>query len=275
MIALVRDRKSIPKSFKTAALGASALALLDIYYANPNGPYDFKSSAWKPAKQRLKKEAHGKCAYCEAPTDVVAHGDVEHFRPKAAYWWLALCYDNYLFSCQICNQTYKGENFPIAGSLLVAPKVPIAKPAGPDLDELLKALVIDASKHNAVSLEELWGAEDADLPNPYFEDPEPLFSYEVDPINKEVWLRSSGTPRGDRAAKAAEDCLGINRDEIKRERYSSYRLLKSFKTILDLNPVPEARAIAEEEIRQMQDAAEPFAGMRRFFARSWGLPGPV
>lgn len=67
----------------------------------------FKSGRWKPAKKQLLAETGGKCAYCEAPTSVVAFGDVEHYRPKSSYWWLAYCYDNYLVSCQLCNQRFK------------------------------------------------------------------------------------------------------------------------------------------------------------------------
>lgn len=63
----------------------------------------FVSSRWGKAKPQLLKESSGKCAYCETPTSVVAFGDVEHYRPKSKYWWLAYCYDNYLASCQICN----------------------------------------------------------------------------------------------------------------------------------------------------------------------------
>ena len=84
---------------------------------------DFKSSYWKPAKEQLKAEVHKKCAYCEAPVTVVAHGDVEHYRPKSEYWWLAYCYDNYLYSCQICNQVYKGNEFPIEGPRLQEPPI--------------------------------------------------------------------------------------------------------------------------------------------------------
>ena len=51
------------------------------------GPLEFKSTVWKAGKPQLKRETGGKCAYCESPTDTVAHGDVEHFRPKSKYWW--------------------------------------------------------------------------------------------------------------------------------------------------------------------------------------------
>ena len=88
---------------------------------------------WKAAKPQLKLETGGKCAYCESPTDTVAHGDVEHFRPKSKYWWLAYCYDNYVYACQICNQVHKGDKFPIyastgpwAGPMLPTPPTPAA-----------------------------------------------------------------------------------------------------------------------------------------------------
>ena len=72
---------------------------------------DFKSTYWKPAKEQLKAETHDKCAYCEAPTKVVAHGDVEHYRPKSEYWWLAYCYDNYLFSCRERQRSVKRKQY--------------------------------------------------------------------------------------------------------------------------------------------------------------------
>jgi hypothetical protein len=47
---------------------------------------EFNSNVWKVAKPQLKLESGSKCAYCESPTDSVAHGDVEHYRPKSKYW---------------------------------------------------------------------------------------------------------------------------------------------------------------------------------------------
>jgi hypothetical protein len=257
-------------------LTAAAKTLVDLYYdAKTTGKYAFNASAWKPAKGQLKKESGGKCAYCEAPTDVVAHGDVEHFRPKSTYWWLAFCYDNYLFSCQICNQTYKGDNFPVSGTVATPPPMPLVKPTGAALDLLAASLVLDATLKTDADVIALWAAEDADLPNPYLENPEPLLAYEVDAANEEVWVRSTGGGRADRAIKAAEDLLGINREELRRERYVNFLTLAAFKAILDAGPSLTIRQLAEREVRRMQAAKEPFAGMRRYFATQWGLPGPV
>lgn len=276
MIQLKRRRTKLPKAFKPPKLSASAHTLLDIYYAGvASGAFAFKSSAWKPAKAALKKESGGKCAYCEAPTDVVAHGDVEHFRPKSVYWWLALCFDNYLYSCQICNQTYKGDNFPTSGAKLTAPFVPSPKPAGLALDTLVSSLVVDAALVTDAQVIALWESESADLPHPCFENPEALFRYEADPANEEVWVRSTGGTRADRAMAAAEAYLGLNRDELRRERYVNYLTLAAFKEILEADLPPRARQVGIREVRRMQAEREPFCGMRRYFARQWNLPGPI
>ncbi len=96
----VRSKQAIPPSFRGKLRVNKALTLLPA----PGAARAFDSKHWKKAKAQLKVETHGKCAYCEAPTSTVAYGDVEHFRPKSVYWWLAYCYDNYLFSCQICSR---------------------------------------------------------------------------------------------------------------------------------------------------------------------------
>ena len=90
--------------------------------------FDIDSSIYghKEVKTALKKAQNNKCCFCEAHVTGVAHGDVEHFRPKGAwqqsdadklsevgYYWLAYDWDNLLFSCQICNQTYKKNYFPL------------------------------------------------------------------------------------------------------------------------------------------------------------------
>src|SRR4051812_10882784 len=43
---------------------------------------------------------HGRvCAYCQSDLPHNDPGDVEHFRPKSEYWWLAYEFANYLLSC--------------------------------------------------------------------------------------------------------------------------------------------------------------------------------
>jgi uncharacterized protein (TIGR02646 family) len=74
----------------------------------------------------LLKMCNGKCAYCESKVNIVSRGEIENFRPKAGakglgseeyapihYWWLAYEWENLLISCQICNQKYKRDYFPL------------------------------------------------------------------------------------------------------------------------------------------------------------------
>lgn len=77
-------------------------------------------------KPALFAAQHRKCCYCEKLEEQAKYRDVEHFRPKATYWWLAWTWDNLLFACIDCNREYKGEQFPLASgsSALVAEQSP-------------------------------------------------------------------------------------------------------------------------------------------------------
>jgi hypothetical protein len=272
-----RSAQAIPASFRGAHLARRANALIDLFYtAQASGKQmAFDSSVWKPAKGALKKETGGKCAYCEASTETVAHGDVEHFRPKSIYWWLAFCYDNYLFACQLCNQTHKGDNFPIAGALAAAPALPAQKPVGAALDALISQLTLEAEILTDADLVALWSPEDAHLVNPYFEDPAPLLQYEVDVANEEIWIRSAGGARADRALDSAERYLGLNRETLRRDRFVAYTEMLVMKEVLDAPSLPApTRRMVERHIVAMQQQRRPFSGMLRWFAAQWELPGP-
>jgi hypothetical protein len=79
-------------------------------------------------KKPLEIIQNYKCCFCESKYKHITSGDVEHFRPKAAYtqgkggtfpfvrpgyFWLAYEWDNLLVSCEVCNQRKKGNYFPI------------------------------------------------------------------------------------------------------------------------------------------------------------------
>ncbi|MBC7569652.1 MAG: hypothetical protein H7319_07955 [Spirosoma sp.] len=78
-------------------------------------------------KSVLRELQNGKCCFCEDYIAHVSHGDVEHFRPKGGfqtdekqplqipgYYWLAYDFDNLFYCCQICNQVYKRNYFPLS-----------------------------------------------------------------------------------------------------------------------------------------------------------------
>jgi len=72
------------------------------------------SDLWKELKGWLLKLSHDKCWYSEA-RDIFSYYHVDHFRPKASYWWLAFDWRNYRISGSIGNIRKKG--FPLrAGS---------------------------------------------------------------------------------------------------------------------------------------------------------------
>lgn len=77
-------------------------------------------------KKSLQEAQHKKCAFCESYFAHTGYGDVEHFRPKAGYqqkssdklkrpgyYWLAYAWENLFYSCQLCNQRFKRNLFPL------------------------------------------------------------------------------------------------------------------------------------------------------------------
>lgn len=109
-----------------------ARRLCAAYEADP-GPFlrgevtfDRDIYAHATVKEALLDAQHGKCAFCESRVRHIAHGDVEHYRPKAGviqrardpltrpgYYWLAYEWDNLFFCCPVCNQSFKRNLFPL------------------------------------------------------------------------------------------------------------------------------------------------------------------
>lgn len=273
------DRSREPGAITTGLRGARRLTkerrLLDERIA---GDFDFNSGYWGRAKPQLVVEAEGKCAYCEADTRVVAHGDVEHYRPKSLYWWLAYCYDNYVFACQICNQVYKSDLFPVAGARLAEPSIP-----NPATEQAIAALVgtLAPDPMDAAAVETTlatWAAELPDLPNPYHEAPERLFAWEADETLQEVSvIPADGSDRAQRAHRAAVEVIGLNREELRWLRYDRYDELKTWRDVLAALPADAepARRRVEDRILRLQGPRASFAAMSRYFAGQWGLAQPV
>jgi hypothetical protein len=265
MIALTRVRTvaAIPPRFRGAQRLKRARALLELHQGG-KGP---KSDVWKVAKNQLRAESDGKCAYCEGKASHVAHGDVEHYRPKSKYWWLAYCYDNYLYACQVCNQSYKGNEFPVSGSAIVAPEIG----ASADLDALAATFGVDPLDADEVAaFVAAAAAELAGIPDPYSMDPEPLFAWKADDTLREVEIRPrNASPEAKRAFAAVKRYLGLNRDELKRWRYEIYSLAMLLADVL-AEPGLSApiRARVEHELREMMSVTGEFAGMVRYFIRN-------
>lgn len=203
----------------------------------------------------------------------MAHGDVEHFRPKDIYWWLAFSYDNYTYSCQLCNQKFKGANFPVAGAAVKTPvKLPPTRPNDGKLAELAAKLCPDPALDNEAGLRAYFGSEKAHLPHPYLDDPEKLFAWQADEVNREVHLVGQGSGAASkRAVKAAEDFLGLNREELRRARFAHYTQLYGYALILQESSEAAIRNRAQAALVTASSATNPYTAMTRYFLREWRI----
>jgi uncharacterized protein (TIGR02646 family) len=115
--------------------------------ANPALRSDFPSH-WREGDVRgcVRAACGGACAYCG---DLVGRTgeDVEHFRPKAVYWFLAYVYENYLASCRQCNSSRKGSKFDLDAAAVAATDLQAVKTEkrlllDPVLDRVEKAMTV-------------------------------------------------------------------------------------------------------------------------------------
>jgi uncharacterized protein (TIGR02646 family) len=127
VVKIKKRRADIPESLNIK--GAIELTRLKSLPPEELLAYKFKANLYgsKEVKTKLKALQNDKCCFCEAKVSHVSHGDVEHYRPKAGwiqsekgklikpgYYWLAYDFANLYLACQICNQTYKRNYFPLA-----------------------------------------------------------------------------------------------------------------------------------------------------------------
>ncbi len=270
MIQLQRDRTKVHVSFTGAKRTAQLKKLVAMMKAAPPGTkLPWVQKYWKGSKDQLKVESNGKCAYCEADAASVSHGDVEHIRPKSYYWWLAYCYDNYLFSCQICNQLHKLDNFPADNQIA---KVAFANLTDAQATAIFDAMAPDPLTPNLNAFFQSLTDEGAHLPNPYSaEDPETLFKWEADDALKQVEVRpKKNTVRLKKIHAAAVQYLGLNRADLLGKRYIQYQILNAFKAAYDGGGAGKAAAIAG--FKAMVQPNYVYTGMNRYFIREkWKL----
>ena len=99
-----------------------------VRYTTLAGKFTFDAGVYGDADVRkiLKNAQQWKCCFCESKIEDVSYGEVEHFRPKAAwrqakntklmrpgYYWLAYTWNNLLWSCKVCNASHKKNLFPL------------------------------------------------------------------------------------------------------------------------------------------------------------------
>jgi len=210
-------------------------------YNNGTKNFRFFSNIYghSSVKSALKRAQSDKCYFCESKVSSVAYGDVEHFRPKGGfkqyesdalgkpgYYWLAYNWENLFYSCQICNQRFKKNLFPLENNNI-------------------RCLNHHGSLTNEAPI----------LINPSDDNPENLISF-----RKEIPYPVNGNKRGRQSIKI----LGLDRPELTIMRERKYKLIKYLNTVANLDPplIPdtaEARVLLNE---LSQDDAE-FSSMVR------------
>lgn len=273
MIKLNRDRT--PASISPFFIGAKrANKLAGLYKKRLDlgklESKDFDSDYWKKSKERIQIESLDKCAYCESPVPQVAHGDVEHFRPKVPYWWLAYCYDNYLFSCQICNQVYKSDHFPLSNATNIL-KEPIINNtfSKSQVIALFDEISPEPTSPDAV-IKKYFAylkPEKGLLINPYYDDdPERYFVWKADDDLQEVEMLANTAKSGAKKIfTTVETFYGLNRTKLKQLRYSYFKHFRIYKAAIRNNLDPQLVADSKTMVKEMTEAKHPFAAMLRYF----------
>lgn len=225
---------------------------------------------WKNTKPQLIAETFGKCAYCEANTRTVAYGDVEHYRPTSIYWWLAYTYYNYLFSCQICNQVYKSDNFPTLNNRLVGPEI-LTTTNNIELEGLIEPYILDPkdinTENSILGLSKLNEQELPTLLNPYLKDPADWFEWEFDDNERSIRLRAKkNNITSKQFVETAIQYLGLNREELMNLRYETFSVFRTFRrTLNEVTDNPSLYAEVQEQLEQMQQPSAVFSGMCVYF----------
>jgi len=274
---MIRLTRNLPKAAKRFTIPTRRSDNLKLFRGGFDGDAKPDSAVWKAAKPQLKAESFGKCAYCEAPTSTVAHGDVEHFRPKDVYWWLAYCYFNYAYGCQVCNQSNKGVKFP-----LKAGGVPIPAPAKPTpLDDttisaLVETIVPNPLEPPGAAMTAFRAAianEGGLLVDPYEDTPETFFRYSVKTGTKEVHIAPAATTgKPLLRSNATIEVLGLNREELVGHRYKIYSTLELARVVF-ASTDPAVKKLAEDLLRDAMAPDADHTGMARYFiVKKWKLP---
>ena len=242
MIRVNKNSSAIPEILSSKGLAQTVL--LKAEFNNGTTHFDFDSKIYGNAKVKneLIKLQHGKCCFCESEVVSVAYGDVEHFRPKGGwiqnneqlnvpgYYWLAYHWDNLLLSCQICNQQYKKNYFPL-------------------ITETTRAL-----NHNYDIK-----VEDALFIDPTNENPEEYIEFE-----KNIPKSINNNIRGEVTIKK----MGLNRDVLNEKRLKTLNLVEMLCNVAKKLPgTSDEVAEVKEYIIDIQKDTGKYASMLRCYFR--------
>ncbi len=144
---------------------------------------------------------------------------------KPGYYWLAYSWDNLLLSCQLCNQRYKRNLFPL--------REPTQR----------------ATSHHDDLAEE----------KPLF-----IHPAQEEPVAYIGFRSEIAFPIGDNVrGRETIESLGLNRQPLQERRLEKYEILKTLSHVANLIPPTPESAEAQTVLAQLvQDRAE-YAAMAR------------
>lgn len=244
MIRVIKPKKAptvlITKGKAKRRVHSAAYSRFTKDYVSGIKKFDFDAKIYghKTVKEDLIKAQHDKCFLCESKITHVAFGDVEHFRPKAGYrqsasdtlhrpgyYWLAYEWENLFLACQLCNQLFKRNLFP-----LLHPSM------------------------RTTSHKDILVKEEPLFIDPSVDDPEQYISF-----RREVPYPINNNPRGE----ATITHLGLKRQKLNERRLERYKMLQSLYEVSYMNPpIPESGRAKDLLVEAVQDSAE-FASMAR------------
>ncbi len=117
---VAKPRNKIPRAFVEAAT-AEMNEVLPLFQRAKQKKPSYKYKAYRNAAlvQVLEELFHKKCAYCESNYAATGYVEIEHYRPKSLYYWLAADWSNLLPACKRCNNG-KLSKFPLVDSRMQA-----------------------------------------------------------------------------------------------------------------------------------------------------------
>lgn len=219
-----------------------------IEFRDGSRSFDFDTAIYAhPAvKECLIAAQHGKCAFCEAKIGHISYGDIEHFRPKGGvrqtsssplktpgYYWLAYEWTNLLLSCQLCNQRFKANHFPLEkGS-------PRARFHGHDVTRERTMFI-----------------------NPAAEDPEVVIGF-----REHVPIALGNDARARRTIRR----LGLRRPELNEHRRERLAMIEALHALAVANPQTSLAGEALVLLRQLATPRSEYSLMVRTFLRTKGM----
>lgn len=198
-------------------------------------------------KAGLQAAQHDKCAFCESKIPQIAFGDIEHFRPKAAYrqlrdgplkrpgyYWLAYAWENLLFVCELCNRREKRNWFPLE-----------------------KGSKRARSPRNAIT------EERARFIDPAAEDPGAHLTF-----REHVVIAVNGSKKG----KMTRRGLGLNRRDLAGHREPHLRTVQMIYELVVEPPHTPRKAQAIAWLRHAASPEAEYSAMVRAYLHARGFP---